>query len=68
MARHPHKEINKALQRADDAGFEVVKVKSRHLRGKVIAPNGQELMVWSTPRSPETMAKRIREFVRRYES
>lgn len=63
--RHPHKEINKALAAAADAGFDVMEVKSGHVWGHVRAPNGQELTVWSTPRSPETMAKRIREFVRR---
>jgi hypothetical protein len=64
--RHPHKEINKALRSADDAGFEVIEVKHGHVWGRVVAPNGQQLTVWSTPRSPETMAKRIREFVRRH--
>lgn len=63
--RHPHKEINKALEAAADASFDVVEIKSGHVWGQVIAPSGQELTVWSTPRSPETMAKRIREFVRR---
>lgn len=58
--------INKALRSASDAGFEVIEVKHGHVWGRVVAPNGQQLKVWSTPRSPETMAKRIREFVRRY--
>lgn len=63
---HPHKEIKKALKSAaDTAGFQVVEVHRGHVWGKVVAPNGQELKVWSTPRNPETMAKRIREFVRR---
>lgn len=64
--RHQHKEVAKALQEAKGAGFEVVELQSGHVWGKVVAPNGQELKVWSTPRSPETMAKRIREFVRKY--
>lgn len=64
--RHPHKEINKALEAAADAGFKVLEVKHGHVWGRVVAPNGQELTVWSTPRSPETMAKRVREFVRRH--
>lgn len=63
--QHPHKEIRKALKTAGDAGFEVVEVHKGHVWGKVIAPSGQELKVWSTPRSPETMAKRIREFLRK---
>lgn len=64
--RHSHKEVNKALKVAADVGFEVVEIKSGHVWGRVVALNGQELTVWSTPRSPETMAKRIREFVRRH--
>lgn len=63
--RHPHKEIEKALQRAEQAGFGVEVVNRGHVWGHVVAPNRQELKVWSTPRSPETMARRIREFVRR---
>lgn len=64
---HPHKEIKKALKSAAaTAGVRVVEVHSGHVWGKVIAPSGQELKVWSTPRSPATMAKRIREFVRRH--
>ena len=64
--RHPHKEIEKALLSAEQAGFAVVVVNKGHVWGRVVAPNSQELTVWGTPRSPETMAKRVREFVRRY--
>lgn len=64
--RHRHKEVAKALLEAKRAGFEVVELHSGHVWGKVVARSGQELKVWSTPRSPETMAKRIREFVRKY--
>lgn len=64
--RHPHKEVNKALEAAVGAGFDIVEIKRGHVWGQVVAPNGQELTVWSTPRSAETMAKRIREFVRRH--
>lgn len=64
--RHPHKEVAKTLLEAKGAGFEVVTLHSGHVWGKVVAPNGQELKVWSTQRSPETMAKRIREFMRKY--
>lgn len=65
--RHPHKEIAKALEAAKRAGFDVVEVHRGHVWGRVVAPNGQGLTVWSTPRSPETMAKRVREFVRKYQ-
>jgi hypothetical protein len=58
--------VNKALSVAEDAGFVVVEVKKGHVWGRVVAPNGQELTVWGTPRSPETMARRVREFVRRH--
>lgn len=65
-ARHQHKEVAKALLEAKKAGFAVIEIRSGHVWGKVVASGGQELKVWSTPRSPETMAKRIREFVRKY--
>jgi hypothetical protein len=64
--RHPHKEVNQALKSAERAGCEVIEVHKGHVWGRVVVPSGQELKVWSTPRSPETMAKRIREFVRRH--
>jgi hypothetical protein len=64
--RHPHKEIEKSLKQAEAASFEVDVVRRGHVWGRVVAPNLQALTVWSTPRSPETMAKRVREFVRRH--
>lgn len=64
--RHPHKEIERSLKKAEGAEFHVEVVKRGHVWGKVVAPNEQVLAVWSTPRNPETMAKRVREFVRRY--
>jgi hypothetical protein len=48
------------------AGFDIVEVRKGHVWGKIVAPSDQALTVWSTPRSPETMAKRIREFTRRH--
>jgi hypothetical protein len=66
--RHPHKEINKALVSAETKGFTVRVIQKGHVWGRVVAPGGEELAVWSTPKDPETMAKRIREFVRRYVS
>ena len=67
IRRHQHKEIASALKQARRKGFEVVEINAGHVWGRVRAENGQELVIWSTPRSPETMAKRIREFIRRYE-
>lgn len=64
--RHPHKEIEKSLKQAETAAFDIEVIRRGHVWGKVIAPDQQALTVWSTPRSPETMAKRVREFVRRH--
>lgn len=64
--RHPHKEVDRALRSAEVAGFEVTMLKRGHTWGRVRSPGGQELAVWSTPRRAETMARRIREFVRRH--
>ncbi|MEX1008033.1 MAG: hypothetical protein WD271_09355 [Acidimicrobiia bacterium] len=33
--RHPHKEINKALEGAEKAGFEVVEIRKGHVWGRV---------------------------------
>lgn len=66
QGRHQHKEVAKALQEAEKAGFRVIELHAGHVWGKVVASAGQELKVWSTPRNPETMAKRVREFVRKY--
>ncbi len=63
---HDDKEINKALKSAVQYGFEVLPVRKGHTACTVVAPNGQRLSVWSTPRDPGTMAKRIREFIRRH--
>jgi len=65
--RHPQKAIARALDQARKKGFQIVELHSGHVWGKVVAPNLQELTVWSTPRSPETMSRRIREVVRKHE-
>jgi hypothetical protein len=36
--RHPKKESNKALEAADDAGFNIIEMKSGHVWGRVVAP------------------------------
>ena len=64
--RHPHKEIEKSLKQAEGAEFQVEVIQRGHVWGRVVAPNLQALTIWSTPRNPETMAKRVREFVRRH--
>ena len=47
-----------------DAGWEVEKGKN-HRWGTLHCGHGCKVGVWSTPRRPETMAKRIREEVRK---
>jgi hypothetical protein len=62
--RHPNKDIRKAIAEAEDAGW-TVEAGKNHTWGKVKCGHGCKVAVWSTPRSPTTIAKRIREAVQK---
>jgi hypothetical protein len=58
--RHPNKEIRKALKLAHQSGWSLEEGKG-HRFGTVRCGTGCAVAVWSTPRTPSTHAKRIRE-------
>lgn len=60
--RHPDKDVRKAVKEAQDAGWQVEKGKN-HRWGTLRCGQGCKLAVWSSPKNPMTMAKRIREAV-----
>lgn len=64
--RHQKKQVEAALLAAEAVGFTVTVLQKGHRYGVVTAPDGDELTVYSTPRDPDVMAKRIQEFVRKH--
>jgi hypothetical protein len=62
--RHQRKQVEEALQYAESEGCEVLERHSGHTWGYVVAPNGQRLRVWSTPKDADVAARIIRRFVR----
>lgn len=62
--RHPDKDIRKAIKEAQDAGWDVEKGKG-HRCGTLSCGHGCKVGVWSTPRRPGDIAKRIREAVQK---
>jgi hypothetical protein len=64
--RHSKKEVEKALAYAEDRGWVVARSSGRsaHAWGVMRCPTGEcQQGIFSTPRSPENMAKRIRKAV-----
>ena len=60
--RHQRKQVEQALKFAEDEGCVVEVRHAGHTWGEVVAPNGQRLRVWSTPRNADVAAKVIRRF------
>lgn len=69
--RHPKKEIEKAVDYAETCGWTVV-LASGHAWGKLMCPWNDEtcrcgvfcqMMIWSTPRVPEDVARKIQRAV-----
>lgn len=50
--RHQRKQVEQALRFAEGEGCEVEVRHAGHTWGHVVAPDGQRLRVWSTPRMP----------------
>jgi len=64
--RHPKKDIEAALRFAEAAGWIVEEIHRGHRWGIVRCPTGADVVaVWSTPRDPATLGKRIRQQVER---
>jgi hypothetical protein len=68
MANHPNKHIREAIEYAEENGWTFTKASSRaHIFGTLWCRqrdrSGCRFRVYSTPRSPEDHAKRIRRAV-----
>lgn len=62
--RHPNKDIRKAVAEAEDAGWTVEPGKN-HTWGRVKCGYGCKVAIWCTPQNPTTIAKRVREAIRK---
>lgn len=70
MPEHPNKHIREAIKYAESKGWRVVKASAQaHVWGQLLCPfmarGGCIIRVYSTPRSPEKHAKKIRSEVDR---
>ncbi len=63
--RHQRKQVEEALKFAEHEGCLIEVRHAGHTWGEVVAPNGQRLRVWSTPRNADVAAKMIRRFASR---
>lgn len=62
--RHPKKDIEAALQAAEAAGWVVEEIHRGHRWGIARCPAAEHVVaVWSAPRDPATLGKRIRDEV-----
>jgi hypothetical protein len=64
--RHPKKDVEKALQLAEEKGWTVTETSSRrgHSWGRIVCPTGEhKAWVYSTPKNPGTHAKQIQKTV-----
>jgi hypothetical protein len=61
-SRHPHKEIEAAVQYAEGLGWRVILTKG-HGWARLLCPKqdrtGCQISVWSTPKNPEGHARKI---------
>jgi hypothetical protein len=64
--RHPDKDIRKAIADAQRAGWTAEQAKGAgHRWGTLSCGHGCEVAIWSTPRRPSDIAKRIREAIKK---
>jgi hypothetical protein len=61
--RHQRKQVETTLRFAEQEGCLVEVRHSGHTWGQVVAPNGQRIRVWSTPKNADVAARMIRRFV-----
>jgi predicted RNA binding protein YcfA (HicA-like mRNA interferase family) len=61
--RHSKKEVEAALQYAEQHGWTVFPTKGGHRWGKAQCGQGCTVSIWSTPRNPGNHAKQIQRAV-----
>lgn len=64
-ARHSKKDIEKAIVRAERAGWTVTPTSAGHRWGKAECGNGCSISIWSTPKNTGNHAKAIDRAVKR---
>jgi hypothetical protein len=57
--KHPKKEVNDALDYADQHGFHVGRTVSGHRWGRITCTCGASVSIWSTPKSPHDHSRRL---------
>ena len=57
--KHPKKEVNDALDYADQQGFEVERTVSGHRWGRITCTCGASVSIWSTPKSPHDHGRQV---------
>lgn len=66
LPRHPKKDIEYALEYAEEQGWTVTSVLRGHRWGVLACPTGERVVpVWSTPKSPTSHAMNLRRRVDR---
>lgn len=61
--KHPKKDVNDALDHADQLGFEVERTAAGHKWGRIKCSCGALVSVWSTPRNPHNHGRQLRRWV-----
>lgn len=65
-ARHPKKDVEQALQYAEDHGWTVEPTQRGHRWGRLKCPKHEcSTSIWSTPKNPGNFANQIRRAVAR---
>jgi hypothetical protein len=59
-ARHPKKDVEKALRDLESDGWTITPKASGHRWGKADCGQGCSLSIWSTPKSPQNHANAVR--------
>ena len=65
--KHPKKEVNDALDYADQQGFDVGRTVSGHRWGRITCTCGASVSIWSTPKSPHDHGRRLCRWVLKHD-
>ena len=65
--KHPKKDIDKALDYADELGFVVERTIAGHKWGRIVCTCGAWVSIWSTPKNPSNHGRQLRRWVHQHE-